>query len=147
MKLCPRCNTEKPLAEFNVNSGRKHGVGTYCRECTRVYDRDYYANNPALHGTMQRRQKTRRDRNSQYVWNFLAAHPCVDCPESDPIVLDFDHREGATKVEAVSKLSKDAASIRRLQEEIDKCDVRCANCHRRRTAKQFNWYSRINVSA
>jgi hypothetical protein len=35
---------------------------------------------------------------------------------------------------------KDHYSIARIKEEIEKCDVRCANCHTRRTAHQFGWW-------
>ena len=64
---------------------------------------------------------------------FLASHPCVDCGETDPIVLEFDHL--ADKAFAISKGLRDRSweSVRR---EMAKCDVVCANCHRRRTARR-----------
>jgi hypothetical protein len=27
-----------------------------------------------------------------------------------------------------------------ILKELSKCDVRCANCHRRRTARDFKWF-------
>jgi hypothetical protein len=63
----------------------------------------------------------------------LSTHPCVDCGETDP---EFDHRDGVEKVETIAYLrAKD--DRKSLLTEIDKCDVRCSNCHSRRTAKQF----------
>jgi hypothetical protein len=56
----------------------------------------------------------------------------VDCGESDPIVLEFDHIRGK-KVGDVSTLAGQAFSWHKLSAEIAKCEVRCANCHRRRT--------------
>jgi hypothetical protein len=68
-------------------------------------------------------------------------HPCIDCGESDPIVLEFDHREGEKKLAAVSTLmTQMKASLKTIKAEIVKCDVRCANCHRRKTAKERGWY-------
>ena len=69
---------------------------------------------------------------------YLSAHPCVDCFEVDPLVLDFDHRDAAAKRINVSDMLDDY-SWQRIEAEISKCDVRCANCHRRRTAHQFKW--------
>ena len=44
------------------------------------------------------------------------------------------------KVLDVSALSREGYSLNKLKQEIAKCDVVCANCHRRRTARQFEWY-------
>jgi hypothetical protein len=34
----------------------------------------------------------------QYVWSYLSTHPCVDCGESNPIVLESDHVRGRKKM-------------------------------------------------
>jgi len=75
------------------------------------------------------------------VWVYLLCHPCVDCGEPDPVVLEFDHVRG---VKAFT-IGQDAGHVGRdlLIEEIKKCDVRCANCHRRRTAVQLGWYANL----
>lgn len=77
-----------------------------------------------------------RERNRAFVTEYFHSHPCVDCGESDPDVLEFDHIAG--KVMEVSRLLA-SASLDRLMEEIERCEVRCANCHTRRTAGQFGW--------
>jgi hypothetical protein len=61
----------------------------------------------------------------------------VDCGETDIIVLQFDHVRGK-KTNAVSKLVSMGYGLDTIKEEINKCEVRCANCHTRRTYKQFN---------
>lgn len=69
-------------------------------------------------------------RNWWYTANYLTTHPCVDCGETNGMVLEFDHIRGEKKMnikEAIWKLQFDE-----LKTEIAKCDVRCANDHRRR---------------
>lgn len=70
---------------------------------------------------------------------YLKEHPCVHCGESDIRVLDFDHAAG-TKTADVSTLVGRGASWKRIEREIANCVVRCANCHRRKTALDFGWY-------
>jgi hypothetical protein len=65
----------------------------------------------------------------------LATKQCVDCGINDPIVLQFDHVRG-TKVNDVSRLVRASASEQAILEEIAKCEIRCANCHQRRTTLQ-----------
>jgi len=55
---------------------------------------------------------------------------CMDCGEMDPIVLTFDHVQGKKIFDLSNSLSVSAI---RYKQELDKCDVVCANCHMRRT--------------
>ncbi len=72
------------------------------------------------------------------LWDYLADNPCADCGLGDPRVLEFDHRERGGKVQSVTWMAHRGLAWERIQVEIAKCDVRCANCHRRRTAQQFS---------
>jgi hypothetical protein len=65
--------------------------------------------------------------------------PCVDCGEQDPVVLDFDHVDPNHKRQTVSFLARSGYPWATVMAEVDKCQIRCANCHRRRTAIQFDW--------
>jgi hypothetical protein len=60
------------------------------------------------------------------------AKPCMDCGIMYPYyVMDLDHREPFKKFRGVSNMMR--FPIEKIQAEIDKCDVVCANCHRERT--------------
>jgi hypothetical protein len=69
---------------------------------------------------------------------YLQLHPCVDCGEADPVLLDFDHLRD--KVSDIATMVRDAAAWRDIEIEIGKCEVRCANCHARKTASQLGYY-------
>lgn len=82
---------------------------------------------------LPRKVKTKRwerDRNKKYIAYYLSHHPCVDCNEKDPIVLEFDHVRGV-KAGCVREIARDYP-LDMVKEEIAKCEVRCANCHKRR---------------
>jgi len=64
----------------------------------------------------------------------LKSSPCVDCGETYPFyVMDFDHRPGTNKSFALSRGLYEKRPLSVLLEEIAKCDLVCANCHRART--------------
>lgn len=81
--------------------------------------------------------KEARSRNKNYVREYLSTHPCVDCGEKDVIVLEFDHVRGE-KSSDISRAVNAGWSLERIKQEIEKCEVRCANCHRRITHKRNN---------
>lgn len=59
--------------------------------------------------------------------------PCMDCGNSYPyFVMEFDHRPDETKLYTISAVNT-IPSMDALIEEISKCDVVCANCHKYRT--------------
>ena len=79
-------------------------------------------------------QKRIRERNRKYLVDFLMKNPCVVCGEDDIVVLEFDHIDPSTKKFNVSRMvSSQHHSIATIQKEIEKCQVLCANCHRRKT--------------
>jgi hypothetical protein len=88
--------------------------------------------------------KKYRIRNALVMREYLMSHSCVDCGESDVRVLESDH-VGDDKVENVGTLCAQGASLIRFKAEITKCQVRCANCHRRRTAAQFGWWRNLGT--
>ena len=79
-------------------------------------------------------QQNRKDRPTSRAYTDRAKNrPCVDCKIGyPPYVMDFDHVRGE-KVANISHMARVRTNIQRLQAEIDKCDVVCANCHRERT--------------
>jgi hypothetical protein len=68
-----------------------------------------------------------------FLIEFFRTHPCIDCGETDPLVLEFDHLHD--KSFDIARGLRDR-SWAELLPEMAKCDVICANCHRRRTAVQ-----------
>lgn len=100
----------------------------------------HYINNRSDYRAKQKqwRKEFRKTIRSKLI-EYLKTHPCVDCGETDCSVLEFDHVRGDKKDNVATLLNCDT-SWNNLQKEIDKCEVRCANCHKRRSAKQFGWY-------
>ena len=72
-----------------------------------------------------------REVRKQYVKDYLETHSCIDCGLDDIRVLEFDHRDPDDKSFTIA-YAIGHVGLQRLQEEMDKCDVRCANCHTRR---------------
>lgn len=139
-KRCVICKQERPAHAFNRKRASKDGLQPHCRECNRVASRAYYRRNRAKHLVdVARNGASYRDRNRAWLLAHLRAQPCVDCGEPDPMVLDFDHVRGEKKG-SVGQLASLGVSLETLREEVAKCEVRCVNCHRRRTASvQRHW--------
>ena len=73
-----------------------------------------------------------REAINKYV-DQLKSRPCTDCGGYfPPFVMDFDHVRG-DKTADISRLRDARAARAKLEAELAKCEVVCANCHRRRT--------------
>lgn len=140
LRVCGRCHVAKPIAEFPIKNAARGTYRSYCRPCCREYGKEHYRKNLAVYMSRARMRSTiDRKRNRDYVAEYLSTHPCLDCGERDPVVLEFDHRDPAQKRNEVGRLIHTSA-LSTLQAEIEKCDVRCGNCHRIRTSEQYGWY-------
>lgn len=139
-KHCHACDTTKPVTEFNKNTSKSDGLQTQCKICKASATATWYQKNKTRVDRKNNKQRKKRYRKRRkMVWNYLLDHPCVDCGEDDPIVLEFDHVRGE-KVATVPELIRYNRSKQVILDEMAKCDIRCANCHRRKTARQLGWY-------
>lgn len=107
------------------------------RESRRVIDQRYRT---SAKGRVSIAAKKRRyyDRAAFAILWFKAAHPCFDCGEADPIVLEFDHVRGTKTFTIGESAGRQKTSLRTILTEIQKCDVVCANCHKWRTTNRHN---------
>ena len=101
--------------------------------------RHYEANKEKIIKRSRKRNIRQRDKNRLYVESIKKQSGCVDCGESDPRVLDFDHIN--TKRHNISTLLRKEYSWDSILEEASNCVVRCANCHRIKTAIEQNHYT------
>lgn len=132
---CTKCNSYKLNKDF-YSRKRKD----FCKQCHREYRKEHYNKNKEYYIKKARRSEAKiREKLHRLIVKYLDKHPCVDCNEPDWRVLSFDHIKGK-KVECISVMVLRQRPWAIIKEEIKKCAVRCMNCHRRRTAKQFNYY-------
>lgn len=135
-KICTKCKVLKTTNQFHKRASAKDGLQLQCKRCNISGRVDYYKRNSQREKDYDKR---RRLENRRKIWEYLSTHPCVDCGEADPVVLEFDHIRDKSRT--ISNFSKTGVAWATVVHEIEKCEVRCANCHRRKTAKQFNWYA------
>jgi hypothetical protein len=133
-KTCPKCGQVKPLTEFAFKH-KVRGVRQWCcRSCNAAYKLSWYARNRHKHLHKVRAVRDKASANNRArTWSYLAQHPCVDCGEKDPVVLEFDHLRD--KLKDIGYMVTAGFTWSTIELEIAKCEVRCANCHRRRTAR------------
>lgn len=138
MRVCSRC--KKKLSEENFNWKIKGSKRSYhCKSCSREYIRTHYKNNTDYYlRKTKKRNEELRQKAYKHIGYYLKTHSCVDCGEDDILVLEFDHRNKENKVTEISRIVRKRVSFKKLVIEISKCDVRCANCHRRKTEKENN---------
>ena len=118
MKTCSKC-------------GKEHsGTSRYCPPCWCEYQKNWYKNNPE---STRESHRTRRKQRRDYIVSKKSNTPCLDCGKIYPwYVMDFDHVRGEKKFN-LSIASNKMWSMEAIEEEMAKCDLVCANCHRIRT--------------
>lgn len=138
MKKCSKCQEEKLDKDFYIKNKKTGTLQSACIACHKIVSKIHYENNTELVKARSRSNRSKyKDRNCDIIINYLLANPCK-CGETDILVLDFHHLDKESKVCEVSKLINSDENL--LWLEIAKCQVLCANCHRRETHKDFNTY-------
>ena len=116
-KVCGHCHVEKERSEFHTDPTKSDGLYVWCKACKNT------------------RQNERREVATAFVCEYLLAHPCLDCGETNILTLEFDHVMGG-KLGHVSEMAGGGLSVARLAVEIAKCEVVCVDCHTLRTMRR-----------
>lgn len=140
-RTCYKCKEDKKITEFKWDNKKEKKRGYICKKCHTIHQKD---RNITPHQRTKARNRNRlykqkrQKENKEFLINYLKENPCIECGESDIIVLEFDHIESDKKFKNISVLRKHY-NLKILKKEIEKCQVLCANCHRKKTARQFGW--------
>lgn len=125
-RRCPRCRDDVLLEQFSSYTRKGKTVYTWCKECNRKYARGRPATARALGLIAQKR----------VLVEEIKKGPCADCENRFPSpAMDLDHVRG-DKTTDISKMVGQSYSMEALVEELTKCELVCANCHRIRTAER-----------
>ena len=122
-RICTVCKTQKDENEFHRKSKFKYTGRCFVCNNNRTFHNYYYSETAKL-------KRELRIAKRLEIINKAKSQPCMDCGQKFPEeCMDFDHRENKLYTIANMKGNK----IEKLIEEIAKCDIVCANCHRTRT--------------
>lgn len=126
MKECYKCGETKEKTEFSVNEKKKDGLNSECKECQKKYFKEYYKNNKekCIKAVMQNNFSKKA-----FFDNLKIKTGCKHCGYKDhPAALQFHHTDPKSKVFNIG--SNYHLPIEIIQQEIDKCIILCANCHK-----------------
>jgi hypothetical protein len=134
-RRCGRCGHVKPLGDFAWHRRAKGQRNHYCRACQSEYGKAHYVANRQRYIELEaKRKRARAEKRMRLILEYFEDNPCIDCGESDPLVLEFDHVKDKCFDIGAGLPDRNWESI---LSEIAKCEVVCANCHRRRTAERL----------
>lgn len=103
----------------------------------RAASKHYKENCAKIKARSKRRNINQRKKNKAFVNRVKSMFNCVDCGEENPVVLDFDHVRGEKRGN-ISDMARWSYSVETIKKEIRKCEIRCANCHRKKTHERMH---------
>jgi hypothetical protein len=131
-RTCGRCQQLLPISDFAWRRKTRGQRDNSCRACRAAYKQEHYAANRERYiaDAIRRKQAVVAERTA-YIVELFRERPCIDCGETDPLVLEFDHI-GPKNFNIAKGLPNN--NWQAVLDEIATCEVVCANCHRRRTS-------------
>jgi hypothetical protein len=148
-KVCPECKTRQDRSSFSKNRSRYDGLQSVCKTCEKARNKVYYKSTPEKNSARKMYTTLRREL-VRTITQPLIEKGCVDCKHYIPNAMDFDHVTG-TKLINISSLATmkitDEVMLDMLRQELSKCEVRCANCHRKATMARYKSSKRLRFMA
>lgn len=145
MKICGLCKETKSSSDFYKNRAKKDGLANRCKTCMSSYGKEWYKRNQDSH---KESASKRKENNLKGFVEYLSNCFCIDCGTRDIRVLQFDHLPQYEKLHNVSEIARSyGVTSKTFQEEVNKCEVVCANCHMIRTGERAGWLRILNNGA
>ena len=111
-KICTKCKKELPIEDFNWRSKEKGTRRSECKYCHTEFMKKIYED------------------KKEFVANIKSQLKCQKCGESKDYMLDFHHLDPSEKETTIARMTSNRYSVDKVLDEIKKCIVLCANCHR-----------------
>lgn len=142
MKICTKCEIEKEEFEFHKRANIPSGLKSWCKECSKKHEQNKSdEEKKKRYKQIKVSDKARKLKLFEKLKEYTTENNgCKICGELDYVVLEFDHRDRKEKSFTIANAVGKAMSWDKLIVELKKCDILCANCHRRKTAIEMNWY-------
>ncbi|MBI2452467.1 hypothetical protein HYV50_05340 [Candidatus Pacearchaeota archaeon] len=102
-------------------------------ERRREYRREWYISHKK---SEKKYVRIRKKKIREWIEHYKKSLKCKVCSENHPAVIEFHHKKD--KKFEISYMVANGYSIPRIREELEKCEVLCANCHRKRHYKKDN---------
>lgn len=122
-KVCTQCGKTLPNSAFYTDPSQKSGLRPNCKECQKEYNK--------LHPRDKKLKALYdikiRDHLRSWLQEYKRGEKCFFCGESEPVALDFHHKKASDKTGKIASMK----NYKDITEEIKKCVVVCANCHRK----------------
>lgn len=144
-KVCQKCKTHQDRSNFSKHKGKSDGLQVTCKSCEKVRNKAYYKSTPEKNSA-RKMYATRRRELIRTFTQPLVENGCVDCKRYVPNAMDFDHVTGVKLVgiaALVTMKTSDEVMLNILHQELNKCQVRCANCHRKVTMARYKSSKRL----
>lgn len=120
-----------------------------CRYCKKSYPEDFFGVALTTKDKIYRRHKckfcylenkrTLRKKYQSWLLDYKKGLGCVKCGTNDYRVLEFHHQDGKEKDFSIAFARDNNLGILRIKQEIKKCVILCANCHRITHWEENGW--------
>ena len=121
------CERDLPGEKFGKNKWKKDGLQSRCKACDCEYKKKRYHENKEIY---KERSKNRKREIREWFQEYKQSLSCNSCGDERWYILEFHHSDPDSKDGNVVDMAVNGYSKDRILEEIEKCEVLCANCHR-----------------
>lgn len=129
-KKCPHCNQILTIDNFSYKDKSHTKLSSWCKECIKEKSKEIRKNNIEKYRKKARDNKNKFYKIKREKLNEYKKGGCIICGEKELVCLDFHHLDSSEKDFDIGKQFH-IKQFSKIEEEIKKCVVLCANCHRK----------------